>query len=250
MTTEGKILSISIKWFILLLASSCLSQMGFFSSAIASEAVIESNAVENLNSHDLDIDPKVIDDSPVLQEWLQEVPDVLEDIKYDPAFVTRLRIGFTTFPASDDASGLNIGLEDIFLKHSGITLSADYQTTFNGDRNALGADLHYFILPLGSYINFAPLVGYRYVQNNDFVSDGLHVGLRMMLALSRTGAGNISVYQSFIVPGGGSQEVGITSLSVGYGITSHLRLSVDIERQNSIEDNDNRFGTNLEWLLY
>ncbi len=201
------------------------------------------------NNNEIDIPPEVIENSPVLQEWLKEVPNVLEDIKHDPAFATRLRLGFTWFPSTDDATGLNIGVEDIFIKRTGLTISADYQTAFNGDRNAAGIDLHYFLFPLGNYINFAPLVGYRYVQSNDFSTDGLHVGGRLMLTFSRTGGGDISLSQSFISPGG-EEEVGITTLSVGYAVTSYLRLSGDIEQQNSLEDRDNRFGINLEWLFY
>lgn len=180
---------------------------------------------------------------------MEEVPNVLEEIKQDPAFVTRLRLGFTTFPSTDNAGGLNVGIEDIFIDRTGLTVSADYQTAFNGDRNAVGADLHYFLLPLGGYLNFAPMVGYRYVQSNDFSTDGIHLGVRLMLTFSRTGGGDISVSQSFISPGG-SEEVTITSFSAGYALTSHLRLSGDIERQNSIEDEDSRAGLNLEWLLY
>ena len=200
------------------------------------------------NGDRLDIPDRVIQESPTLQRWLEEVPDVLEDIRHDPSFRTRVRLGFITFPSTDDAAGINLGIEDIFINRTGLTVSADYQSAFNGDRNAVGADLHYFLLPLGSYINIAPLVGYRYVQSNDFNTDGLHVGLRLMLAFSRTGAGDISLSQSFISPGG-NEEVGITSLSVGYGFTSKLRLSTDLEWQNSTEDKDSRAGVNLEFLL-
>ena len=196
----------------------------------------------------LDIPETVIQESPALQRWLDEVPDLLEDIKHDPSFKTRWRLGFTTFPSTDDALGINLGIEDIFIDRTGLTISADYQFSFNGDRNAAGADLQYFLLPLGNYLNIAPLVGYRYVQSNDFNTDGPHVGLRLMLAFSRTGAGDISLSQSFISPGS-DREVGITSLSVGYAFTSKLRLSSDLEWQNSIEKNDSRAGINLELLL-
>ena len=207
----------------------------------------ETNNLSNTGDR-LDLPDRVIQESPTLQRWLKEVPDVLEDIRYDPSFRTRLRLGFTTFPSTEDAAGVNLGIEDIFINRTGLTISADYQLSLNGDRNAVGADLHYFLLPLGNYVNVAPLVGYRYVQSNDFNTDGLHVGLRLMLAFSRTGAGDISLSQSFISPGG-SEEVGITSLSVGYGVTSKLRLSTDLEWQNSIEDKDRRAGVNLELLL-
>jgi hypothetical protein len=196
----------------------------------------------------LDIPEPVLKESPSLQRWLKEIPDLREDIRHDPSFRTRLRLGFTTFPSTEGARGINLGVEDIFIKRTGLTVSADYQSAFNGDRNAYGANLQYFVLPLGNYFNLAPLVGYRYVQSNDFNTDGLHLGLRLMLAFSRTGGGDISLSQSYIAPGG-SEEVGITSLSVGYAITSKLRLSTDLARQNSIEDHDSRAGINLEWLF-
>lgn len=193
------------------------------------------------------IPPEILDSSPVLQRWLQEVPNVLEDIHHDPSFRTRLRWGFSFFPSTDDAAGINLGIEDIFLGRTGLTLSLDYQTAFNGDRTAVGTNIHYFLFPLGSYVNVAPLVGYRYVQSKDFFSDGVNVGARLMLALSRTGAADISLSQSFISPRD-EDEVGITKLSVGYAVTSHLRLSTDLEQQNSPEEKDNRLGINLEWL--
>jgi hypothetical protein len=195
-----------------------------------------------------DIPDRVLQESPTLQRWLKEAPDLLEDIRHDPSFRSRLRLGFTTFPSTDNAGGINVGVEDIFIKRTGLTVSADYQSAFNGDRNAYGADLHYFVLPLGNYFNLAPLVGYRYVQSNDFNTDGIHLGLRLMLAFSRTGGGDISLSQSYISPGG-SEEVGITSFSVGYAVISNLRLSTDLEWQNSIEDRDNRAGINLEFLF-
>ena len=220
-------------------------QIALISTVNSANAGIEDGSN---NGDRLDIPDRVIQESPTLQRWLKEVPDVLEDIRHDPSFRTRLRLGFTTFPSTDDAAGINLGIEDIFIERTGLTISADYQSAFNGDRNAVGADLHYFLLPLGNYINIAPLLGYRYVQSNDFNTDGLRVGLRLMLAFSRTGAGDISLSQSFISPGS-SEEVGITSLSVGYGVTSKLRLSTDLEWQNSIEDNNSRAGVNLEFLL-
>lgn len=202
---------------------------------------------DSSQSDRLDLPNRVIEESPTLQRWLKEVPDVLEDIKQDPSFRTRLRLGFTTF-SNDDAAGINLGIEDIFIEGTGLTISTDYQSAFNGERTAVGVDLHYFLLRLGNYVNFAPVVGYRYVQSNDFNTDGLHLGIRLMLAFSRGGAGDISLSQSFVSPGG-DREVGITSLSVGYAITSKLRLATDLEWQNSIENNDSRGGINLELLF-
>jgi hypothetical protein len=103
------------------------------------------------------------------------------------------------------------------------------------------------VLPLGSYINVAPLVGYRNIESNDYSTDGVNVGARLMLALSRTGAADVSLTQSFVSPGS-SDEVGITTLSFGYAVTQNLRLSTDIQKQNSREEKDSRVGIVLEWM--
>jgi hypothetical protein len=234
-----KLLGISLGWQIVLVSIANLP--------VNAQTEVRDRSAPKIQNR-LDIPDQVLEDSPTLQRWLQEVPDLLEDIRHDPSFRTRLGLGFTTFPSTDNTGGINLEVEDIFIKRTGLTVSADYQSAFNGDRNAYGTDLHYFVLPLGNYFNLAPLVGYRYVQSNDFNTAGLHLGLRLMLAFSRTGGGDISLSQSYISPGG-SEEVGITSLSVGYAVTSKLRLSTDLEWQNSIEDQDSRAGINLEFLF-
>ena len=48
----------------------------------------------------------MVEDSPTLQKWLQQTPNVLEDIRNDPSFATRLRWGFSFFPDSDDGFGI------------------------------------------------------------------------------------------------------------------------------------------------
>lgn len=196
----------------------------------------------------LDLDPEIYENSPVLQEWLTEPPDVADEIRHDPSFRTRLRLGYAQFPSTDQASGFNLGIEDIFIGNTGLTVSADYQAAFERDRRSYGADLHYFVRPLGSYINVAPLIGYRYLETDDYTEEGLNVGLRLILALSRTGAADISLSQSW-VDLGTSHEIGLTSLSVGFALTQHLRLSTDIQKQNSNQGRDSMVGIGLEWLL-
>jgi hypothetical protein len=195
----------------------------------------------------LDLSPEIIENSPVLQRWLRQVPNVLEDIRNDPSFRTRVRLGYSHFPSTGQAPGFNVGVEDVFIGRTGLTVSGDYQASFNGDREAFGADLRYYVLPLGSYVNVAPQVGYRYVETGKFSTDGVNVGARLMLALSRTGAADVSLTQSFVSPGS-SDEVGITTLSFGYAVTRHLRLSTDIQKQNSREEKDSRVGIVLEWM--
>ena len=199
-------------------------------------------------SEKIDIDPQTIENSPTLQRWLKEVPDVLRDIRNDPAFNTRLRVGYSQYPSSRDLGGLNLGIEDIFIGRTGLTISGDYNFSFNGDRASGGVNLHYFVLPLGSYINFAPVLGYRYIQSENFSADGVNLGARLMLPLSRTGAADISISQTFVSPSG-REEVGITTLGVGYAVTSNLRFYFDIQQENSIAAKHSRVGIALEWMI-
>jgi hypothetical protein len=196
---------------------------------------------------ELDLDPKIRQESPVLERWLEKIPDIAEEIRNDPSFRTRIRLGYAQFPSSDNSSGVILGVEDVFFGQTSLTLSGDYQTAFNGNRTAIGANLQYYLLPLGDYVNLAPMVGYRYIQTGNYSTDGLNLGLKLKLALSRTGAADITVSQSFISPGG-ANEVGLTTLSVGYAITSNLRLAADIQAQNSRARKDSSLGILLEWL--
>ena len=198
-------------------------------------------------AQELDLSPEIIENSPVLQRWLREVPNVLDEIRNDPSFRTRLRLGYSHFPSTNGASGFNVGVEDVFLGRTGLTVSGDYQRSFNGKRESFGADLRYYVLPLGSYFNIAPQVGYRNLTTGNYSTDGVNVGARLMLALSRTGAADIALTQSFVSPGS-RDEVGMTTLSFGYAVTRNLRLSTDIQKQNSREDKDSRVGIVLEWM--
>jgi hypothetical protein len=195
----------------------------------------------------LDIPQETIEDSPLLQRWLQEIPDISADIDSDPAFTTRVRLGYSLYPSNDDRSGFTIGIEDIFFDRTGLTFSADYSSDFDSDRTSVGGAFNYYLFPLGDYVNIAPVVGYRYLQTGDFDTDGINLGIKLKLSLSRTGAADISLTQSFISPMG-DDEVGITTLSIGYAITPNLRLATDIEKENSRIKKDSRVGILLEWI--
>lgn len=199
------------------------------------------------SSGELGLSPEIIEGSPVLQRWLRQVPNVLSDIKNDPSFRTRLRLGYSQFPSTDQASGWNVGVEDAFIWRSGLTVSGEYQATFEGDRNAWGADLRYYVLPLGGYFNIAPVVGYRNLKTDRYSTDGVNLGARLLLVLSRGGAADISLTQSWVAPGT-DDEIGLTTLSVGYALTHNLRLSTDIQKQNARQRKDSRVGIVLEWM--
>ncbi|PSB26146.1 hypothetical protein C7B82_20700 [Stenomitos frigidus ULC18] len=199
------------------------------------------------SSH-LDLDSNLIQSSPVLQRWLKQVPDVLADIKRDPSFRTRLRLGYSQFPSTEHARGINLGIEDLFVGRSGLTLSGNYQTAFNGQREVWGGDVRYYVRPLGNIINLAPVLGYRHLETTRYTTDGVHVGLRLLLVPSRTGAADLAVTQSWVAPGS-ENEVGLTTLSFGYAMTHNLRLSTDLQKQNSRFRSDSSVGIGLEWLF-
>lgn len=197
---------------------------------------------------EFNLSPEIIENSPVLQRWLQQIPDIKDDIKNKPSFRTRIRVGYSQFPSNHQAGGISLGIEDFWVGNSNFTLSGEYYTSFNGDRTSVGGDLHYYVLPLGSYVNLSPVIGYRYVETDGYNTDGLNVGIRLALVLSPDGAADIFVTQSFVSPGN-TQEVGITNISVGYALTENLRVSTDIQWQNSIQRKDSRVGIGLEWML-
>lgn len=196
----------------------------------------------------LNLTPEVIEQSPVLQRWIEAVPNVRVDIRNDPSFVTRLQVGYSYFPSSDGTSGFAVGIEDLFIAETPLTVSADYQQTFDGDRLTYGADLHYYVLPLGGYFNLAPTVGYRAAKSDNFYDiNGANLGVRLRFVPSRTSAADITLDQSWIV--GDSQGLSITQINFGYAVTQDLRLSTDLEWQSTASRGDSRVGINLEWAL-
>ncbi len=199
------------------------------------------------NAADLDLSPKIIENSPVLQRWLRQVPNVLDEIANDPSFRTRLRLGYSLFPSTNAAGGVNIGVEDLFISRSGFTISGEYQTAFNAQRQAYGANLNYYVRPLGSFVNLALVLGFRHLETDEYSTDGVNIGAKLLLVLSRGGAADISLTQTWVSPGT-DEEVGLTTLSFGYAITHNLRLSTDIQRQHSKVDKDSRVGIVLEWM--
>ena len=195
---------------------------------------------------ELDISPEVIRNSPVLQRWLRQIPNVLEDIKNDPSFVTRVRLGYLLYP-EEEVGGISLGIEDIFVDSTNLTVSGEYQTTFNGHRKTYGADLRYYLGSLGNYINIAPVIGYRNLETNSYSTSGVNLGVKLLLVLSRSGAADISLTQTWVAPGT-SEEVGLTSLSFAYAFTRNLRLSTDLQQQNSPANKDSRVGVVLELI--
>lgn len=196
----------------------------------------------------LDLDPAVIEGSPTLQRWLEDVPDVANEIRHQPSFRTRLRVGYAQFPSTGQVGGFGVAVEDVFVPGTGLAASVDYSRSWNGQRESYGGEARYYLLPLGSYFNIAPTVGYRSLSTPAYQTDGLDVGLRLMLVPSRGGGADLALSQRWVAPGSES-EVGITSLAIGYAVTRQLRLGTDFQRQNSRFGQDSRVGVSLELLL-
>ncbi len=201
----------------------------------------------SLDRNSIDLSPEIINGSPVLQKWLKNIPDVMSDIQTDPSFRTRVKVGYSQYPSTGQSGGYHLAIDDVFIGRSGLSASANYNSVSNGNRNAYGADAQYYLLPLGGYLNITPLVGFRHLETDRYRRDGLNLGLKLMVIPARGGGGDIAISQSWVGLGG-SDETGLTTLSVGYALTHNLRLSTDIQQQNAKENYDSRIGFGIEWM--
>ncbi|MEM9217876.1 MAG: hypothetical protein AAGD25_26490 [Cyanobacteria bacterium P01_F01_bin.150] len=205
--------------------------------------------LSDASAESLDLEPTVLENSPILQRWLEKVPDVLSDIENDPSFRPRIRAGYSQ-DWSDQNGRFIIGVEDIFLGDSGLTVSGDYQGTWNEDDSQYGLDLRYYLLPLGKNVNLATVLGYRHVNAGDGVStlDGANVGIRLLFVPARTGAVDVSLTQTWVAPES-DRTLSRFTLSAGYALNPNLRLSTDLQVQTSEQDSQTNVGLLLEWLL-
>lgn len=204
-------------------------------------------------SAEFDLNPSILENSSVIREWINEIPNISNKIIHEPSFRTRYRLGYTQFPSNQDAGGIFVGVDDIFMGDTPLTFSAKYSQELSNshriesDRMSVGANIQYYLLPLGSYINIAPVLGYRYMETAGYQTGGVNVGVRLGLIFSPQGAGDIFITQSFVSPTG-SDEVGITEINVGYAVTRNIRLATEIGWQNSIKQNDSQVSIGFEWM--
>ncbi len=195
-----------------------------------------------------ELDTDTVESSPTLQRWADEQPDVLHDIRHDPSFRTRIQAGYTVFPSNNGTNGFMVGIEDWFIGDTSLTLSGDYQQNFRGDRETYGADLRYYLLPLGGYVNVAPVVGYRSITTEGLSTDGMNLGFQIKVIPSRGGGADFAYTQTWTAPGN-SNTASTTEFEFGYALTDHLRLFSEIEWQFTPGRTDSQLGVGLEWML-
>jgi hypothetical protein len=195
----------------------------------------------------IDISPEILNGSPVLQKWMKGIPDVMNDIKTEPSFRTRVKVGYSQYPSANQSSGFHLAVDDVFFGRGGLSASANYNSASSGNRTAYGVDAQYYLLPLGNYLNVTPLVGFRHLETDKYKRDGVNLGVKVMVVPSRGGGADVALSQSW-VGFGSPTETGLTTLSVGYAITNHFRLSTDIQQQNAKENYDSRVGFGVEWM--
>ncbi len=208
---------------------------------VASPAWCETK--KEIENNKLDINPEVIDNSPVLQRWLNKVPNVLQDIKHKPSFRTRLRLGYSQLAGSD---GVTFGFEDVLIVNR-LTARGEYQKAFNNNFENYGVDVNYYLLPLGGYLNIAPLVGYRDLQTSDYSISGINLGVKLFLVLSRGGGADIAFTRNWVAPGSPEQVVS-TKFSASYAVTKNIRFSTELGQQKTSEIRERQVGLFVEWM--
>jgi len=190
-----------------------------------------------------EIEPQWIEQSPVLQRWLVNPPNVLADIYHEPSFRTKLRLGIQ----GRDRLGWELALEDAFVGDSPLTVSAGYQSDFSGPDRDAHVGLRYYLQPRGSYWNLAPQIGYRHWESLTGTASGWEVGFQTVLALSPRSA-DLRLSQLWAAPGTAT-ETGTTQLSASYALSRHLWVRSHLQWRRSPQQSDSRAGFALEWAF-
>lgn len=218
----------------------------FFDRQKPTAITVQPTATQSAASS-LDLDPKVMNNSPTLQRWIKEVPNVATDITNDPSFRTRIRVQYLIVRLSRHSRNFNVSIEDLRLGSTHATINADFQVTSN-NHQTWGTDIQYYVYPLGSYVNLAPVIGYQNLKINAYSTSGVNLGFRLLLVLSRSGGTDISLTQTWVAPGS-DEEAGLSTLSFGYAINRQVRLSTNLQHQNTKRGINNRVGIGVEWML-
>jgi len=222
-----------------------LAAISYFQICNAAYGDIKPDIKISHRANELELERQVIESSPVLRRWLENPPDLLDDIYKTPSFNPKLRVGMTS---RNNSLGIEAGFEDLFVGSTPLTVSGSYQTELSGRESEIEAHLRYYVLPLGSYWNLAPIVGYRqFNQMEQPQISGLDIGLQGILVLSPHSS-DLRLSHTFTDPTG-YREMSTTTLSASYAITNNMRLGTKIEWRRSPLSYDSRIGILLELAL-
>ncbi|MFS8885955.1 hypothetical protein [Synechococcus sp. H70.2] len=181
-------------------------------------------------------------DSPVLRRWLQDPPDLLEEIRNTPVLPTRLQVGF------ESASEWRIGLQDLRLGDR-LTLSGDYrQSLENPVVRQYGSEVRYFLAPVGSRFNLAPQLGYRAWEQENRRFRGVSYGVFFVLALA-PGAADLTGSYSWVTPQESEEgQATLAEITAAYAISPSFRLAARYSLRHSTLAQESSFGAGLEWI--
>ncbi len=198
-------------------------------------------ASEPDNALDLGIEQDIIESSPVLQRWLDQPPDLLDEIRTTPALPTRLQ-------AAVSHDYWTVGLADLTLVPR-LTLSGDYQQSFDEpDDRQFGSVLRYYVAPAGSLINFAPQVGYRTLDQSNRSLRGLQYGAQVSVALAPRAA-DITLSYTWLDPVNTDDGwATLADVTAAYALSPSIRIAGRYRWQHTTIRKDRHFGVVLEWI--
>ena len=222
-----------------------LLAIGLVSAFVSSPAIAQpadSDPAASDSISEVGLEAEDLDNSRVLQRWLDSPPDILDEIRNKPAVPLRLRGGLAS------NREWTVGVEDITL-YDRITLSGFYRRAFDEQSDEdYGGDLRYYVLPRGSYFNIAPQLGFRHLDLADGLTEGLWAGLVGTISLA-PGAADLTVAYGFVEPIS-SDEATVGSVTAAYHVTRELRLAGQVNWRHTIFQNDIAVGVLLEWAPF
>lgn len=184
------------------------------------------------------LEASLVEQSPVLQRWLANPPNVLNLIRETPVLPLRLRLGAV---GADSGS---VGLEDIALG-SRLTLSGDYRWQTDATTD-YGLHLRYYLRPRGRRFNLAPEIGFRDLSSPLGSSSGVAVGLGSTISLA-PGTADLSLsYRILNITR--DRETTFASATAAYSLSRSVRLAAHYSWINSPWERDQRLGLFLEWI--
>ncbi len=216
--------------------------MALVHGPVAAQTLKADLTTQSNRALDLKIDQKLIQSSPVLRRWLAQPPDVLQEIDQTPAFPTRLQLTLFTIPSRGGDTEWSAAFQDIFLAQSSVSVSTEYSQSTRTENRQWGTQARVYLLPLGSHLNIAPVMGYRTLIVDGWSFQGPEIGTRFVIASPQ--AADISFTQSFTLDE--VTTVGRSQLAMGYALSPSIRISAQVQWQNSPIRWDTAYGFSLE----